>query len=218
MRPPNTAGTKAMAHMGEERVTLIACGILKREISLLIQRNGWPVDAVFLDSRLHADMEALEAALTASLERASGCSVLVLYGYCHPRMAQIVKDYRALRVAGQNCVEMILGSDAFTRELAAGAFFLMEEWAVHWDEIMHRTFDSNDSVLREIFQGDRSCLLCISTPCSGDFREQAARAGSRVGLPVRRREVSLDHLEAALHSALKAVQNGAYRRSTHDPR
>jgi hypothetical protein len=53
-----------------------------------------------------------------------------------------------------------------------------------------------------MYQGDRGYLLCVSTPCSGNFTGAAEEAGRLVGLPLRRMEVSLDHLEAVLQEAI----------------
>jgi hypothetical protein len=96
---------------------------------------------------------------------------------------------------------MLLGPERFTRELEQGAFFLLEEWAHHWEQIVTATFGTNRKVIREMYQGDRGYLLCVSTPCSGDFSAAAEEAGRLVGLPLRRIEVSLDHLEAVLQEA-----------------
>ena len=67
---------------------------------------------------------------------------------------------------------------------------------------MTATFGTNREVIREMYQGDRNYLLCVSTPCSGDFRAAAEEAGRLVGLPLRWMEVSLDHLETVLQEAI----------------
>lgn len=67
---------------------------------------------------------------------------------------------------------------------------------------MTATFGINREVIREIYQGDRGYLLCITTPCSGDFRDEAEEAGRLVGLPLRWLDVSLDHLEWVLSEAI----------------
>lgn len=185
-----------------ERVLLVGCGILHHEVQLVLQKKQWAVDTLFLDSALHSDFAALAQALTAALARHTGRRLLVLYGCCHPAMDQFVARVEAVRIAGQNCVEMLLGPEEFTAELAQGAFFLLEDWACRWDAILARGMGTNLKVIRNIFQGDRQYLLALRTPCSGDFREAAEAAGRRVGLPVRWRDVSLEHLERALEQAL----------------
>lgn len=203
------ATLKVKAAVNNERLLLLGCGILKREVRLLIEKNGWPMDTLFLDSMLHVDFDALATALQTVLAKYDARRTIVFYGACHPLMEGIVKGAHTIRTEGQNCVEMLLGPDRFNEELAGGAFFLLEEWAHRWGYMITRTFGSNDAITQEIFQGDRSCLLCLRTPCSGDFSAEAEEAGRRVGLPLRWLDVSLDHLEAILQAAIMAKEEGS---------
>jgi hypothetical protein len=181
---------------------LLGCGILRNEIRFLIEKNGWQLETHFLDSSLHIDFDKLSLALTAALRHHAGREVIVFYGACHPLIESILHAAGTYRSVGQNCVEMLLGAEQFTKELEQGAFFLLEEWAHHWEHIVTATFGTNRKVIREMYQGDRGYLLCVSTPCSGDFTAAAEEAGRLVGLPLRRMEVSLDHLEAVLQEAI----------------
>ena len=181
---------------------LLGCGILHKELRFLIQKNSWPVETFFLDSALHIDFDKLYLALTSALQQHAGRDVIVFYGACHPLMEQILASAGRFRTTGQNCVEMLLGAELFTRELEQGAFFLLEDWARRWERIVTATFGTNREVIREIYQGDRAYLLCISTPCSADFRAEAEQAGRLVGLPLRWLAVSLDQLETVLQDAI----------------
>jgi hypothetical protein len=181
---------------------LLGCGILRNEIRFLMEKNGWPLETHFLDSSLHINFDKLSLALTAALSHHAGREIIVFYGACHPLMESILHTFGTYRTVGQNCVEMLLGAELFTKELEQGAFFLLEEWAHHWEQIVTATFGSNREVIREMYRGDRGYLLCVSTPCSGDFTAAAEEAGRLVGLPLRRMEVSLDHLERVLQEAL----------------
>lgn len=181
---------------------LVGCGILKKEVCFLIQKNGWPVDTFFLNSSLHVDFDKLSRALTSALGHHLERACVVFYGACHPCMDSLLESAKTFRTEGQNCVEMLLGPALFTRELEQGAFFLLEEWALCWEQRLTDTFGQNREVMREIFQGDRTHLLCINTPCSGDFREAADAAGQLVGLPIRWMDASLDHLEQVLAAVI----------------
>ena len=181
---------------------LLGCGILQNEIRFLIEKNGWLLETHFLDSALHIDFDKLSQALRSALNRHAKRETIVFYGACHPLMESILADAGTFRTEGKNCVEMLLGPERFSAELEQGAFFLLEEWAHRWERIVTATFGTNREVIREIYQGDRNYLLCISTPCSGDFRAEAEEAGRLVGLPLRWLDVSLDHLEAVLAAAM----------------
>lgn len=181
---------------------LLGCGILQREIRFLIEKNGWPLETHFLDSTLHIDFDKLSLALTASLKLHEEREIIVFYGACHPLMESILHAAGTYRTVGQNCVEMLLGTEQFTKELEQGAFFLLEEWARRWERIVTATMGTNLEVIREMYQGDRGYLLCLSTPCSGNFKEEAEEAGRLVGLPLRWIDVSLDHLESVLQESI----------------
>lgn len=180
---------------------LVACGILRREVLQLCAGNDWPVAPVFLPSALHVDFDRLGRALTAALDR-QRAGALVLYGTCHPRMDDILAAAGAVRSSGQNCIELLLGRELFIRELAAGAFFLFEEWAEQWETIIGAVFGDNPAVLKEVFTGAHRYLLAVRTPCSGDFSAAAQRCSEACGLPLRWLDVSLDNLERALAELL----------------
>ena len=191
----------------ENKLLLLGCGILKKEVNFLIARNNWPLKTLFLDSALHVDFDRLAGALTHALARHRNEETIVFYGACHPLMDRMLADARTFSVRGQNCCEMLLGPEAFNEELANGAYFLLEEWARRWEHIQTRAFNTTKTeIIREIFQGDRNCLLGLRTPCSADFTAEAEAAASMVGLPLRWRDVSLDHLESVLLEAITRKQ------------
>lgn len=184
--------------MACDRCVLLGCGILAKEVRYLIDKNAWSVDTDFLDSSLHINFEALADALQGGFKRNTGRDIVVFYGCCHPLIENMLEKAGTFRTEGQNCVEMLLGSEKFHQELTDGAFFLLEDWAKRWDEVVGKTFGNNPAVAREIFQLSSRYLLCLRTPCSGDFRQEALTAGEKVGLPVRWMDVGLDHLEQVL--------------------
>ena len=188
--------------MKAEKLLLIGCGILKREVRWLIEKNHWPVDTAFLDSALHIDFDKLLKKLTSALARHQGRNAIVFYGTCHPLMEKTLEEAGTFRTPGQNCVEILLGHELFTEELSKGAYFLFEDWARRWEHITTITFGNNPTVARDIFQGDRKYMLCLRTPCSSDFTAQAEQAGRMMGLPVRWMDVPLDHLESVLQTAI----------------
>lgn len=100
--------------------------------------------------------------------------------------------------AGCDCIALLLGAAVRQREAEAGALFLVEDWAREWPRWAAATFGGGEAVVREIIARDHRYLLCLRTPGSGDFGAAAAEAGRLAGLPVRWREVGLEHLAAAV--------------------
>ena len=179
------------------RPLVISCGILRREIEYLMDGELPAAETVFLPSQLHFNFEAFEEGLQHALEEHTGRGAVVVYGSCHPAIDPSVSHGGCCRVPCQNCVELLLGPEEFNRELEAGAYFLLEEWAMRWDDVLAHTF-GDVSIAREIFQADRSHLLAIQTPCSGDFTREAESAAASVGLPLQFRTIRLDHLKQCL--------------------
>lgn len=188
--------------MAEARCLLLGCGILAKEVRWLIDKNDWALDTDFLPSSLHVNLEALACALGDGLARHTGEDKIVFYGACHPRMDDMLAAAGTFRTAGQNCVDMLLGHEAFMAYLAEGAFFLLEDWALHWDEAMVTTFGHHPEVIREIFHLSNKYVLALRTPCSGDFTQAATAAAASVDLPLRWLDVGLDGLAQTLRQAI----------------
>ncbi|HEX5362939.1 MAG TPA: DUF1638 domain-containing protein [Gallionella sp.] len=201
--------------MPNENCLLLGCGILRNEVNFLIGKNGWPLDTDWLDSSLHVNFEKLAHALQTGILRNRGRDIVVFYGCCHPRMDKILDTAHTFRTEGQNCVEMLLGREKFMEELTGGAFFLLEDWALRWDEAIGKTFGDNPAVVREIFQLSNKSLLCLRTPCSGNFELAANEVGEKIGLPVRWLDVGLDQLEAVLRQAVQRKLAGTAHPKQH---
>lgn len=189
----------------DTRVLLIGCGILQKEVSFLIKKNNWPVSTVFLPSGLHTDFGRLQSTLQRSLDCHMGVPRIVFYGACHPLMDKILSEAGTIRTTGQNCVDMYLGQEAFHRELEGGAFFLFEDWALHWDSIVGGSQGLAPLVMRDIFKDAHSHLLAIRTPCSGDFTAQAEYISTCTSLELHWVDIGLEHLEQVLKATLDIV-------------
>ena len=189
--------------MTADKLLLLGCGILKREILMLIEKNGWPLETSFLDSALHCELDKLAHSLKSGLAAHRRRNVIVFYGCCHPLMEEMLEEAKTFRTEGQNCVDMLLGHKVFMEELGKGAFFLLEEWAWRWEHVILRSFGTgNLGIIREMFHGDREYLLAIRTPCSADFTTEAEAAGKMVDMPLRWMDTSLERLESVMRAAV----------------
>jgi len=189
--------------MTPSTLSLVGCGILQKEVGHLIAKNNWSLTTDFLPSSLHIDFKRLACALQAGLARHADEQTIVFYGACHPGMDNMLNEGRTLRTLGQNCIEMLLGAEEFNRELTQGAFFLLDDWVRNWDAVIAKTFGSNIAVIRDIFHDQHRYLLCLRTPQSDDFSREAAHIGAMLDLPVQWRDVTLDHLESVLQTAIR---------------
>ena len=120
-------------------------------------------------------------------------------------VVEVLKMRELILVVGLLAVELveIVIGVLKMRELILLLVFLLEEWACRWEPIITETFGPNRQVAREIIQADRSFLLAVKTPCSGNFETEAEAAGRLVGLPLRWAEAELDNLEEVLSAAIE---------------
>lgn len=195
----------------EPAQVLVGCGILHKEVSYLIEKNGWHLATRFLDSALHNYLGKLSEQLNAALadERRQGHDPVIFYGCCHPNMEQIARSWQVRRTSGQNCIVMLLGYQRFMQELEAGAYFLLEDWANTWQPMITQCFGANPAVVREIFHGSHKVMIALRTPCSDDFTAAAERAAAFVELPLVWLDTDLSHLEAMLAEAIGQPQDGS---------
>ena len=185
---------------------IIGCGILEKEIHYIIEKNGWQQRLAFLPSGLHVDFDRLKITLEKCLTHYSGQKNIVFYGACHPLMDKILESAHTIRTSGQNCVDIYLGHDLFNSELEKGAFFLFEDWALHWKEIVGSIMPGDPEIMRNIFRGAHKYLLAIRTPCSNDFTCEAEAVSEMTSLEVRWLDVGIEHLEANLVATIAQIR------------
>lgn len=189
-----------------ESDVIIGCGILEKEIRFIIEKNGWQLRPALLPSGLHVDFDKLRSTLEKCLIHYSGQMNIVFYGACHPRMDKILESAHTIRTPGQNCVDIYLGHELFNSELEKGAFFLFEDWALHWKEIVGSIMPGDPEIMRNIFRGAHKYLLAIRTPCSNDFTREAEAVGEMTSLEVRWLDVGIEHLEANLAATIAQMR------------
>ncbi len=193
--------------MMSDPVKIIGCGILKNEIKFLIKKNNWQNLCSFLPSGLHVDFERLEAGLEKTLKNNDSRPVIIFYGACHPRMDQILEQSNLVRTPGQNCVEILLGKEMFCRELEQGAFFLFEEWAKYWKNIVGGVMPGSPNIMRDIFLSSHKYLLAIRTPCSTNYEDHAEAVSEMTGLELRWIDAGLELLEENLAATIASVES-----------
>lgn len=186
-------------------LTLVGCGILRKEVEGLIEKNHWNLHTHFLNSALHNYLNRLSIELNQALEEREnlGEKTLVFYGGCHPLMDKFLDNHHTCRTHGQNCIVMLLGYERFMQELEKGAYFLLEDWALTWEPMITACFGNNLTVVREIFHSSHKYILALRTPCNGDFSAAAETAARFVDLPLHWLDVDLDHLESVLADAIQ---------------
>ncbi len=189
----------------EAPLVMVGCGILHKEVDLLIQKNHWNIHTHYLDSALHNYLNRLSVQLNEALTtfEQQGQKTLVFYGSCHPLIEKYMEEHHTCRTQGQNCIVMLLGYERFMQELEKGAYFLLENWALTWEPMITACFGNNTDIVREIFHSSHKYMLALKTPCNNDFTIAAETAAHFVDLPLQWLDVDLGHLELVLAEAIE---------------
>jgi len=116
---------------------IIACGVFKHEIERISSDLEFPFEVHYLGSGLHVDFDDLEEALKSELEKCKGCEgTVVVYGECHPKMADILGQYKAVLIDCQNCVDAFLTRKGVAERSSQGLYFYLSPgWIECWREI-----------------------------------------------------------------------------------
>lgn len=182
--------------MADRPFTFISCGMLKTELEYLLREHGQDMPVRYLDPALHVNFDKLKAELTRALEEThhAGSQTKVIYGYCHPEMAEILEPYCATRIAAANCLEALLGASEMARLEAGGKIiYLTAGWLREWKRMVAAGAEDLDLDFRNMF-GEYRAVLVLDTGISPIDEAEVEEFSAYANLPVERLSISLDHL------------------------
>ena len=200
------------------RPLLLCCGILRKEIEMLINEKQLDVDVVFLDPGLHAVYSDLEKAVTTALEKHSKYAkkgIVVVYGdMCHPRLKKIVKNCgKAVKVDALNCIDCLFGGHQkiLKADPKYSHFYLSPGWmpsnlkkTINFKEI----FDWNIGDIKEQFKELDGLIIVDSLGNLDELKSDIEEFSSNSGLEVKEQKtVGLDGLKAVVEEAIKKLQD-----------
>ncbi len=121
---------------------IIACGIFKDEIDKIIDDLGFPLEVHYLDPGLHVDFDELAFGLKAKLEECKDKDyegIIVAYGECHPKIAEILSPYKAELLVCQNCIDAFITRKKVEDIARRGLYFYLSPgWAKSWRDMFDK--------------------------------------------------------------------------------
>ncbi len=204
---PPTAGAVSPGGSGPDRVLVIACGALAREITALRDLHGWGhIDLTCLPADLHLTPERIPDAVAAAVAQhrpAYGDRIFIAYADCGTggllaaRCAQLGVEM----IAGPHCYAFFDGLPAFVAraEAEVRAFYLTDFLTRQFDAFCWRPmgFDRHPELIPVMFGGyDRLIYLAQTDDAALDAKARAAAA--RLGLAYERRLTGYGDLATAL--------------------
>lgn len=186
---------------------LVVCGVLQKEVGVLLCETGLDVEVKVLDSRLHMVPEVLRLRLDALAEAAEDRRILYLYGDCDADMHVRCTRKGSARPECSNCAELLLGKERYRVLRKAGAFFLLPEWAFRWKEIFMKDLGLSTQDLARGFMRDcHTALMYIDSGVEPVPEMLLEEISDYLGLPCRIEHAGLHNLRQALTGMLPELQ------------
>lgn len=180
--------------MSEKAAVFISCGIFREELLQLAREGRFAGDVRFLDAALHVNFDKLKSRLEAALAeaKADGAEAKVLYGYCHPEMAELLERFGARKLAAGNCLEAMVGAGEIARLNAeAKSFFLSAGWVNNWEKMFEMGRADFDFDFTSMF-GSYQRIVVFDTGVIPLDEEKIRAFSAFTGLPVVRKAITLD--------------------------
>jgi len=188
------------------RLLVLACGALAREVRAIVQANGWEhVDVRHLPAELHATPRRIPQALEEALEDASGRyeRVFVAYADCGTTggIDEVCGRYGATRLAGAHCYAVYAGLaewDALQEE-EAGTFYLTDFFVRNFDSFVGRPLglDRYPELIGDILGNYRRVVYLAQTDDPALY-ERAEECAASLGLAFECRRTGYGRLAPSL--------------------
>ncbi len=187
-----------------ERVLLLACGALAREILALIEINGWHhMDLQCLPAKLHQHPDqipnAVEAAVLEAREKYS--NIFVVYADCGTGglLQARCEKLGVSMIEGPHCYSFFDGNEAFAERGEVTSFYLTDFLVRQFDTMIWKPLglDRHPQLL-EMYFGNYEKLVYLAQTDAPELDIKAAEAAARLGLQFERRATGYGDLGVAL--------------------
>jgi hypothetical protein len=186
---------------------IIACGVFKHEIETISKELEFPFEVHYLGSGLHVDFDDLESALKSELEKCKDCEgIIVAYGECHPKIAEILAPYKAALIDCQNCVDAFITRKGVAEKSSKGLyFFLSPGWIECWREIFSSLNWTQEEARLQLgpFKGS---IFLDTLGNSAEYENELLEFLDFTLLPYKVVPVDLCHFKSLILSAKKKLE------------
>ncbi len=219
MRPERaySPAARAPGAAAPDRVLVIGCGALARELVAVIDQAGLAnVDLTCLPATLHNRPGGIPALVREKIRSARPRyrSIFVAYADCGTGglLDAMLADEDVERLPGAHCYEFYAGATAFA-EIAdeeLGTFFLTDFLARNFDRLVIRGLglDRHPELL-PVYFGNYTRLVYLSQTDDPALQRTARRAARRLGLAFEHRATGYGDLATSIQAAAGAATTAA---------
>lgn len=194
---------------GQERVGLVACGALAREVLAIVDANRLThIETRFLPAKLHNSPKDIPAAVDAVLVELSRTCEHLYVGYADCGTAgaldKVMARHDAQRIEGAHCYAFYAGLSRFDQlqDIEPGTFYLTDFLVRQFDTLVYRPLglDRHPELLEAYF-GNYTRLVFLAQSPDASLDSKALDAATRLGLRYERIETGFGELTPFLRGA-----------------
>jgi hypothetical protein len=198
--------------VGNDKSLVIACGALAREITTLIDINGWDSMRVqCIPAKVHNTPEVIPDAVREVIRRARAeyRYIYIAFADCGTGglLDKVIAEEQVERLPGAHCYEFYAGADVFAEleERELGTFYLTDFLARHFERLIIRELGiSEHPELQDMYFAHYKKLVYLAQTENSQLLSMAQDAAQRLQLEFEYRLVGYGQLE----HGLKQFQSG----------
>ena len=201
-----------MTTVTADKVLVLACGALAREVLAVVRANGWGhVDVHCLPARLHSVPQRIPDAVDEALDQVASCydRIFVAYADCGTagRLDAVLARHGAERLAGAHCYAVFAGIEEWDalQEEEPGTFYLTDFLARHFESLVVRPLglDRHPELAQDIFRNYRRVVYLAQTDDAA-LLAHASACADRLGLAFEHRRTGYGRLADSLERFVTA--------------
>lgn len=191
---------------GAQKVLMIACGALAREVLAVIDANGWThLSVTCLPAILHNSPERIPDAVSQAVDkhRSAFDRIYVLYADCGTGglLEARCNDLGVEMLRGPHCYSFFEGNERFAARDEFTAFYLTDFLVRQFDAFVWKPLGlDKHPALRDMYFGNYDKLVYQAQTDDPDLTAKAQVCADRLGLPLERRFTGYGDLAAEMQN------------------
>ena len=197
----------------KERLCLVSCSVLKKEIERLIRQGDLDVERVYVSKYFHVDYNQIEKHLRPVLQRAverfPGKVVLVYGDLClgiDNEMKRLADEYGVAKIDALNCIDCQLGGKGKSVKAYPHQdlmFFTpgMTDFFKHAKSEMLRE-GIDEAIFKDFFKGIRGIVLLDTLGNMPQLRDEVEKLGTGLKI-LEKKTVGCKNVKSVIQEAIE---------------